>query len=69
MGHLNINRLRNKFEIIKEVFFNNIDVFFLSETKAGETFPSNQFQIERYKISDWTETVIGEVFACMSTKI
>ena len=49
MGHLNINRLRNKFERIKEVFFNNIDVFFLSETKPGETFPSNQFQIERYK--------------------
>ena len=45
---MNINSLRNKFEL-KKVFFNNIDVFFLSETKLDETFPSNQFQIEGYK--------------------
>ena len=49
MGHLNINSLRNKFELIKEAFFNNIDVFFLSETKLDETFPNSQFQIEGYK--------------------
>ena len=49
MGHLNINSLRNKFELIKEVFFNNIDALFLSETKLDETFPNNLFQIEGYK--------------------
>ena len=49
MGNLNINSLQNKFELIKEVFFNNIDVFFLSETKLDETFPNIQFQIEGYK--------------------
>ena len=42
MDHLNINSLRNKFELI-------IDLFFLSETKLDETLPSNQFQIEGYK--------------------
>ena len=49
MDHLRINSQRNKFELIKEVFFNNIDVFFLSETKLDEPFPSNQLQIECYK--------------------
>ena len=49
MGHLNINSLRNKFELIKEVFLNNKDVFFLSETKLDESFPNNQFQIEVYE--------------------
>ena len=46
MNHLNINSLRNRFELIKEVFYDNIDVLFLSETKLDETFPNNQFQIE-----------------------
>ena len=41
MGHLNINSLRNKSELIKKVYFKNIDVFFLSEAKLDETFPSN----------------------------
>ena len=49
MDHLRINSQRNKFELIKEVFFNNIDVFFLSETKLDETFLINQFQTEGYK--------------------
>ena len=40
---MNINSLRNKFEVIKE------DVFFLSETRLDETFPNNQFQIGGYK--------------------
>ena len=42
MDHLNINSLRNKSELI-------IDLFFLSETKLDETRPSNKFQIEGYK--------------------
>ena len=47
-GHLNINSLRNKFELIKEFFFNNIDVF--SEwNKTRWTFTNNHFQIESYK--------------------
>ena len=49
MNHLNINSLRNRFELIKEVFYDNIDVLFLSETKLDETFPNNQFQIEDWK--------------------
>ena len=49
MGHLNIISLQNKFKVIKKVFFNNIDAFFLSEAKLDETFPSNELQIEGYK--------------------
>lgn len=41
MGHLNITSLQNKFELIKEVSFHNIEVFFLNKTKLNETFMSN----------------------------
>ena len=49
MGHLNVNSLRNKFVLIREIFFNNLEVFFPSKSKLDETFPSNQFQIEGYR--------------------
>ena len=61
MGHLNINSFRNKFELVKDVFFNIIHVFFLSETKLDETFLN--FKLKVVNISDWTETVMGEVNA------
>ena len=41
MGHLNRNSLQKKFELIKEVSFHNIEVFFLNKTKLNETFMSN----------------------------
>ena len=64
IGHLNINSLQNKFELIKEVSFNNIDVFFLSEAKLDETFQNNQFQIEGYKNFTMGRTCYGGV-VCM----
>ena len=39
MSNLNIHSLGSKFELVKEVIFGDIDVFFLSETKLDETFP------------------------------
>ena len=69
MDHLNINSLRNRFELIKEVSFNNINMFFLGEVKLDETFPSNQFKIEGYDIFKLNRNVMGEVFVCKSTKI
>ena len=68
MGHLNINSLRSKFELIKEVFFNIIDVFFLSETKLDETLSSNQFQIEGYKNLRMDRNCYGKVFVFTSAK-
>ena len=49
IGHLNINSIRFKFEFLKELIGNNIDVFLLSETKLNDTFPSGQFLMNGYQ--------------------
>ena len=47
IGHLNINSFRNKFvgDTIKL-----FDVFLVFESRLDNTFPSNQFRINGYKI-------------------
>ena len=40
-AHININSLRNKFEMLQEVIENNIDVLLISETKSDASFPSS----------------------------
>ena len=46
--HLNINSIRNKFEILKEVVANKIDILLISETKLDDTFPLNKFILEGF---------------------
>ena len=48
IGHLNINYIRYKFEFLKELIGNNIDIFLISETKLNDTFPFVQFLINGY---------------------
>ena len=48
IAHLNINFLYNKFEGLKLLIQDNIDVSVLSETKLDDTYMSNQFQIEGF---------------------
>ena len=48
IGQLNINSIRNKFEQLKDVIDNNIEIFMVSETKIDDTFPSAQFTLEGY---------------------
>ena len=43
LGHLNINAIRNKFEALKFIIDNNIDIFLISETKLDDSFPTAQF--------------------------
>ena len=38
-GHLNINSLCNKFDRLKLLVKNSLDVFMISETKFDQTFP------------------------------
>ena len=49
IAHLNINFLGSKFEPLKSMIKDNIDILFLSETKLDSTFPLNQFEIDGYK--------------------
>ena len=39
LGHLNINSIRYKFEFLKSVIGNNVDLLLISETKINDTFP------------------------------
>ena len=43
IGHLNINSLRNKFELLTHQIKDNIDILMISETKLDESFPTTQF--------------------------
>ena len=48
IGHININSIRNKFEMLSNSIKDNLDILMISETKLDSTFPSNQFTIEGY---------------------
>ena len=44
-AHININSLRNKFELFVDQFKGNIDVLMISETKIDDSFPLGNFLI------------------------
>ena len=50
VSHVNVNSLKNKFEVVEELVQNKVDVCFLSETKIDEAFPNQQFMINGYKL-------------------
>ena len=45
IGHLNTNYLRNKFEMLREIVHDKLNILLVSETKVDLSFPSNQFAI------------------------
>ena len=48
IGHLNINSIRNKFDMLVDLVKDNLDVILLSETKIDASFPDSQFIIQGY---------------------
>ena len=38
-GHLNINPIRSKFNIMKPILTHDIDIFMVTETKLDDPFP------------------------------
>ncbi len=48
IAHLNINFLEQKFEPLKLLIKDNVDILLVSETKIDDTFPLDQFLIEGY---------------------
>ena len=48
IGHININSIRNKFEMLSNSIKGNLDILMISETKLDSTFPSNQFTVEGF---------------------
>ena len=47
-SHLYINSIRNKFENLKEVIGNHVDILVIAETKIDKSFPTAQFVIEGF---------------------
>ena len=43
-----MNSIRNKFEMLKEVRGNKINILLISETKLDDTFPLSQFILEGF---------------------
>ena len=39
IAYLNINSIRNKFEVLSEEIKGNVDIFVISETKIDDSFP------------------------------
>ena len=47
-AHININSIRNKFEMLVDGISGNVDVLLISETKLDKSFPPAQFIIKGY---------------------
>ena len=50
IGHLNINSIRNKFEMLSLSVTQYVEILMLSETKLDSTFLSTQFLINGFSI-------------------
>ena len=50
IGHLNINSIRKKFEMLSMSAEQYVDILMLSETKLDSTFPSIQFLINGFSV-------------------
>ena len=48
IGHLNINSIRNKFELFADLVKDRVDLILISETKLNDSFPTPQFNIAGY---------------------
>ena len=51
LGHLNINSIRNKFDLLVDQIKENVDIMVISETKLDESFPNGQFKIPGYALT------------------
>ena len=50
IGHININSVRNKFEILRSMLSEVLGVLMSTETKLDDSFPEQQFHIKGFNI-------------------
>ena len=48
IGHLNINSIRNKFDLLVDLVKDSLDILVISETTIDNSFPNSQFKIHGY---------------------
>ena len=69
IGHLNINSIRNKFEMIAEII-EDFDIFLISESRLDSTFPNALFKITSFKIFRCDQSRFGgELLLCVNDRI
>ena len=49
IGQLNINSLRNKFDLVTYQIKDNVDILMITETKLDEIFPIEKFFINIFR--------------------
>ena len=67
--HLNINSIRYKFEYLKNIIDNNVDILLISGTKLDNTFPNGQFLMNSFHLpfrKDRTEKGGGYYYIYMN---
>ena len=47
-AHLNINSVRNKFDLLSDIIKTSINILMISKPKLDSSFPNGQFQIYGY---------------------
>ena len=66
IGHLNINSIHNKFEMLSMSVVQYVDILMLSETKLDGTFPSTQFLINGFSVPHRLDEIVKAVASyCM----
>ena len=69
IGYLNINSLRNRFEMIAKIM-KDFDIFLISESNLHSTFPNAQFKITGFKIFRYDQNRFrGGLLLYMNDKI
>ena len=49
ISHLNINPLSNKFDHLKLIIKNKVDILVITETKLDSSFPDSQFKSDGFR--------------------
>ena len=50
LGHININSIRNKLDMLADLIKSKVDILLVSETKIDDSFPSAQFKTTGFSI-------------------
>ena len=48
IAYLNINSIRNKFELLKPIILNTVDILVIAETKLDNKFATSPFRLEGF---------------------
>ena len=64
-GHLNINYIRNKFDLMKTMLTRDINILMFTETKLDDSFPVSQFEIDGFS-TPWYFTIHSQLHCSFS---